>query len=303
MAYKLGSLPSVRATRSELADFMEIMCLKAKADSGCYSILDASQAMGIVGDDEEDDRIAEELPFYDSLSIIDERDLATSSHYPFQTDGYSIRLKDDCAPVVMSVYLFLLLATRNDMSRNRIFEGVDGGKLFERLCSCVLSKYFGPNSDCFVFGTGDDVHTSFDDKIQNLISRLDERVYAPRRPLGDKGHHQDDKLDVVVHIPFHDKRMGQFVAFGQCKTGDNWRDSIRLLSPKDFSENYFTPPLNFTPIVVNMVSESFSDDWERKARDVVFFDRCRIMRYVPANLDESVLSDINKWNSGVLGTL
>lgn len=299
MSYKLGQLPSPRATRSEKADFLEIQCLYS--EEGSYSIVEAAQAFGIV-DEEEDNRIEQELPFFDVLSIIDERQKATNGNYPFITDGYSVCLNPECPHLAQDIYMYLLFATRHYMGISRVVDGVDGTALFERLCAEVLKKYFGENACCFVFGTGDDVHTSFDDKLRHLICQLKEPKYAIRRPEGDTGHQRDDKLDVVAHIPFNDKRMGQFIAFAQCKTGDNWSTSIGLLKPVDFSSNYFEPVLNFTPITVNMVSESFSDDWERIARNVVFFDRCRIMRFLPERIDSGLEHEIKRWTTSVLQT-
>lgn len=297
MSYKLGQLPSPKATCSENADFLEVQCLLSA--EGSYSIVEATQALGIV-DDEEDNRIEQELPFFDVLSIIDERLKATNGNYPFVTDGYSVCLNPDCSQLVKDTYIYLLLATRHYMGAARIEDGIDGTAVFERLCAEVLKKYFGENSCCFVFGTGDNEHASFDDKIKNLISQLKEPKYAMRRPEGDTKHQRDDKLDVVAHIPFNDKRMGQFIAFAQCKTGDSWETSIGLLKPSDFSKNYFEPVLNFTPITVNMVSESFSDDWERIARDVIFFDRCRLMRFLPDAIHPNLENDIRRWAICVL---
>lgn len=300
MSYKLRQLPSPKATRSENADFLEVQCLLSA--EGSYSIVEAAQALGIV-DEEENNRIEQELPFYDVLSIIDERHEATGGNYPFNTDGYSVCMAPKCSNLAKDVYIFLLFATRHLMGTGRVVNGIDGTALFEKLCAEVLKKYFGENACCFVFGTGDDVHTSFNDKLKNLIFQLKEPKYAIRRPEGDTGHQRDDKLDVVAHIPFNDKRMGQFIAFAQCKTGDSWSSSIGLLKPSDFSRNYIEPVLNFTPITVNMVSESFSNDWERIARDVVFFDRCRIMRFLPEMIAPDLEHDILQWNTGVLQTI
>lgn len=300
MPYKLGALPSLRATKSENADFMEVMCLRS--GQGSYSAVEASQALGIV-EEEEDDRIEKEMPFLDVLAVVEERVKATNGNYPFFSDGYSVYLDTECTDYIRKIYFFLLFATRNNMSNNRIFNGIDGGKLFEQLCSQVLRNYFGDKCNCFVFGTGDDEHRTFDDRLRHLLEKLKEPKYATRRPAGDTGHQVDDKLDLVAHIPFQDKRLGQFIAFAQCKTGDSWRESIRLLNPMDFSANYFDPVLNFTPITVNMVSESFSDNWERIARNVVFFDRCRIMRYLPEKMDNSILENIDLWNEGLISVL
>lgn len=297
MSYKLGHLPSPRATLSENADFLEVQCLLSA--EGTYSIVEAAHAMGIA-DDEDYDHIERELPFYDVLSIIDERQKSANGNYPFLTDGYSVYLDPECPQLAKDVYVYLLLATRHNMSAKRIMNGIDGTLLFEHLCASVLKNYFGEKASCFVFGTGDEERANFEEKIKNLIVQLKEPKYSFRRPEGDTGHQKDDKVDLVAHIPFMDKRMGQFIAFAQCKTGDSWRTSIGLLDPRNFSSNYFTPILNFTPITVNMVSESFSDDWERLARNVVFFDRCRIMRFLPEVISINLKNKICSWSQSVI---
>lgn len=91
----------------------------------------------------------------------------------------------------------------------------------------------------------------------------------------------DDKLDVVTHIPFSDSRKGQFIAFCQCKTGTNWRDKVAQLRPGHFSSSHIAPPLNVTPMPVFMVCEAVLDNWENLTRTQLFFDRCRIMQYLP----------------------
>ena len=49
MSYQLGHIPSPRPTLSEMTDFMEVNCLTN--DSGSFSTVEVSTAMGIPGDD------------------------------------------------------------------------------------------------------------------------------------------------------------------------------------------------------------------------------------------------------------
>lgn len=304
MSYKLGEIPSPKASFDEKADYLEIKCLKS--ETLMYSIQEAASASRIVTDEDYSEKIVEELPYYEELRVIDDRKKQCGGNYPFLTDSEVWGLYASQESVyIHTMYTYLLLATRNDMGRNRIVDGVDGGKLFERLCSLVLKNYFGEHCHSFVFGTGDDAHTNFKARLQNFLEQVNEpktQVVPIREGIE---HTQDDALDVVVNIPFGDKRSCQFMAFCQCKTGDNWKNSIVLLSPSNFSRCYFNPPLHFTPIIVHMVTEAYNFDWYHVTRDVVFFDRCRIMRYLPSEemlleKDAHLISEIRTWNNGIL---
>lgn len=302
MSYKLGNIPSSRASESEKCDFMEVQCLLS--ESHTYSILEASQAFGFVIE-EEFGEIDQDLPFYDTLTVFEIRDMQSkSTNYPFATSGYSVTIKQDIAQYIKDVYIFLLLATRNNMQNNRIVDEIDGAALFECLCALVLKRYFGDeHANSFVFGTGNDAERSFRSKVSLLLRELNEPGYQFRRADDSTGDEVDDKLDVVTHIPFSDSRKGQFIAFCQCKTGTNWRDKVAQLRPGHFSTSHIAPPLNVTPIPVFMVSESVYDNWETITGTQVFFDRCRIMLYLPEETSlqqDDLLEQIRFWNARVL---
>lgn len=304
MSYKLGGIPSLKASFDEKADFLEVRCLKSETLS--YSVQEAASALGIVEDEDYSAKIVEEIPFFEELKVIDDRKKQCGENYPFITDsdiwGLYVLPGNE---FIQLVYTFLLLATRNDMGRNRIINKIDGGKLFERLCSLVLKNYFGDHCHSFVFGTGDETHTNFKAKLQNFLDQIKEPKTLLVTSREGIEYAKDDALDVVVNIPFNDKRTGQFMAFCQCKTGDNWKVLIAQLDPCHFSNCYFSPPLQFTPILVHMISEAFNTDWYHTTGNVLFFDRCRIMRYLPSETaineaDETLLQEIRTWNAGVL---
>lgn len=302
MPYKLGDIPTSGASESEKCDFMEIQCLLSETKS--YSIMEASQAFGFVND-EDSGSLDQDLPFYDTLTLFDIRDMqANNSNYPFVTEGYSVSIKKDVADYIKDVYIFLLLATRNNMQNNRKVEGIDGTALFEHLCALVLKNYFGEErTNSFVFGTGNDAERSFKSKVNLLLRELKEPGYVFYKTDDNTGDEVDDKLDVVAHIPFLDGRKGQFIAFCQCKTGTNWKDKVFQLQPGNFCESHIQPPLNFTPIPVFMVCESFRDNWENLTRKQLFFDRCRIMEYIPEEIvltENNLLENIRFWNSHIL---
>lgn len=304
MSYKLGELPSPKASNSEIADYLEVQCLK----NGAFSIEDYANVLGIIGPDEDDypDSILDEVhsSLSDVLGVIDTRDIYSKGHYPFVADQYGISIKQDIGSYWVRMYRFLLFCTRHSMGDKRIVNGLDGAALFERLCAKVMSNYFGNHSKAFVFGTGSTEKNGFEDKVKSLLCSISEKGYEFRWPDDDSHSEKDDKIDIVTCIPFPDDRKGSFMAFGQCKTGTSWNTLIGQLMPEAFSEDFITPPFVLTPIPFYMVSESFFENWTHTARRArgLIFDRSRIMSYIPEGLDvddERLYSEINIWCEGV----
>ena len=73
MSYKIGNLPSPKATQAEIADFLEVSCLLS--EEGSFSIVKAALDNGIVEDEDAVDtpEIDEYGGYSDALSQIDER--------------------------------------------------------------------------------------------------------------------------------------------------------------------------------------------------------------------------------------
>lgn len=194
------------------------------------------------------------------------------------------------------------------MKDNKKANDIDGTAIFERLCCCIMHEFFGSYSQSFVFGTGAVEGEGFYDKLGDMLSKLSEKGYSYRKPDGDNGMEKDGSVDVVTFIPFADSKKGQFIALSQCKTGLSWRTSISQLNPSSFSCSYVSPAFVFTPISVFMVAETLDDEkgnWERLSRDShgLLFDRCRLMQFVPEDLDtrDSLLyHDMCQWNLGVM---
>ena len=299
MSYKLGQLPSAKATLSEIADFMEYQCLIS--DENVYSSVSGESAIGISCDDP-NSMSDENSDFVDALAEIEDRNSFSCGKYPFETTTNSLTISAGIENGVLEVYKFLLLATRENMSENKIAAQIDGTALFERLCTLVLKNYFGEKCSSFVFGTGQQEVPSFSVRVQEMLDKLDEGNLKFRHPDCDSGQQKDGKLDVVVFIPFADNKKGQFIAFGQCKTGTNWRPAISQLNPKVFCQTYCVPPPGFIPIAVFMVTESFTQNWEmvQRSSNGILFDRTRIMNYLPGDIDTGLLEEIRQWNAAVI---
>ena len=299
MSYTLGQLPSPRSTLAEKADFMEYQCLVSEENR--YSVISGENAMG-VSYDEQDLNSVDSYGFEEALSEIEDRGLYSGEKYPFETTTDSLKIRNDIDSETLDIYKFLLLATRENMGSGRIADGIDGAALFEKLCAIVLKSFFGDNCTSFVFGAGQDNNAPFRVKAQDLFNKLNEGNLVFRVPDGDNNSQKDGKLDVVVLIPFADDKKGQFIAFGQCKTGTTWRSAISQLNPEVFCRTYCSPMPGFTPISVFMVAESFTENWElyQRSSNGILFDRSRIMSYLPEQIDADFLAKIKRWNMSVI---
>lgn len=298
MAYKIGDVPSVNASKVEIADFLEIECLAN--DSKELSLVDISSLVGIASDEYENTDSGFEDSFFMGLDEVDLRLKDSSQHYPFLTGEKSIFLNENADALMKEVYTFLLLSTRGRMNENKTVCGIDGTRLFERLCVQVAQNYFGKNAQIKPFGTGAIKRLSFYDKIEDLLQTLSVKGYHVRKPDGDTGHHQDAGIDLVVFIPFADQNKGIFIGFGQCKTGTTWKDAIE--PPCSFAGSFIEPQFVFEPINFYMVSESFVDSWEQVSRRCggMIFDRERIMQYLPNHLPLELVDDIRTWNQSIM---
>ena len=299
----IGNVPLSSSSRAEVADFMELQCLKSPCRS--YSAIDAAMAMGILNEEEVDDNIEDEVKLgntYEALSEIENRAVFSNHKYPFTTTAYSVEMDANVERNIVDLYTFLLLATRSNMDvSSRLVSGVDATLIFEQLCSLVAQNFFGNNSRSFVFGTGGKIH-SFKQKIDDLLLRLSEKGYHYRKADDHNNFDKDGKVDVIVHIPFpFDNRKGNFIALGQCKTGTNWRLSLGTTSGQVFSDSYIAPSFVFTPIVFYMVCESVCGDFENLGRRAhgLLFDRSRIMNFLPDVIPNELLSNIRLWNQAV----
>lgn len=285
----------------EMADNLELECLFSIVNS--CSIVAVAQDMGIGDDDdyEIDEDESNQNFLTETLGIIDARSHWCGGNYPFEADAQTIRMKYATDDMQSLVYTFLLLATRERMDINRIAAGIDGAALFERLSAQVLKNYFGEGSHVSVFGTGNEIHKSFEEKLKLFLSDIGEQGYSVINGSIDPAQ-KDGGIDLYVYIPFMDKKKGQFIGFGQCKTGSSWNSVLGLMRPNTLN-SYISPALVFTPISLYMLSDTIPlKKWENLSRRSggFIFDRCRLMNWLPKDLDSQILSDIRKWNEAVI---
>jgi hypothetical protein len=308
MPYKLrDGLPSSKANTVELTDFIELECLKK--DDLTFAALDIIKTLDTSDDYQEDevdefnfsrDNI-EEPRVDDAMNEIETRLNHCDGRYPFIINSSKVAY-NSINKQTNSVYIFLLLATRLHMGGKhveRVFNTIDGTLLFEQLCELILKNYWGEKAETCLFGTA--AGNRFEDKIINLINGLKEGIRF-RNTDALTPTENDGLLDVAVWKPFADERRSKLIGFAQCKTGDNWRTELRKLDPSTFVDTWFQESTAVTPINTFMITDIERDYFFKTSMNLLFFDRCRLMDYLPANLDQALLANISSWVIGALNS-
>ena len=291
----------VKSNIEEFTDFIEWQCIR----SGPVSLLSIIKPLMISQDeiklrgiDDESDELIAKLD--DVGKEMERRKIACGGTYPFNIspNGYFINFTRESKNA--DVYLFLLLATRLHMDKNKVQGGVDGTKIFEKISGPVATSYFGERTTSIVFGTS--TPGGFRAKVQELVKFIGEGAEFRDRDYG-RSKPQDDKLDVVVLKDFSDKKSSKLIGFGQCKTGTTWDSKDLLeLQPQVFCESWLMDQPIVTPIKMFFCAQYFPLDFHSKKKQAgLVFDRFRIMDCAPPLLPD-LLAEVKQWNDAAFQT-
>ena len=280
MTFKLPALPSAKANIQELADYAELVAW----EQGSVSQREIVAYLGRVDDNDSDigcnDDEDENTELLDDVMLeLDRRLIECRGGYPFDllSEGTLLKfLSKKSGSLQSTVYRYLLLSTRLDMSANNVHRGIDGCHLLELLAVHVLKVYLGKRAKACVFGTS--AKGNFEARVSRLCADLREGVRF-RNPDNIPPRAKDDKLDAVAWIPFRDGLPGQLIVFGQCKTGTNWGDDVSQLQPIDFINKWIEFPFLVPPVRAFCVSESADrQTWRGTSLSTgILFDRCRMV--------------------------
>lgn len=296
--FKWPGVPSPLAPQHELADFAELNCWQQGRTSATALV----HALGRVAENEYSSGVPEEedIPYYveNAYQEIERRIEICKDGYPFAIGDRGDTLYDVPAidNVKCAIYKYLLLATRLKMDSNRCHAGIDGTVLLEELSSETGREYFGDRAESMVFGTAAGA-VGFPEKVDDLCRKIMEGDgYASR---GDKrGNEKDGKLDVVVWQPFSDGLAGKLIAFGQCKTGTNYKNALTQLQPDSFCRKWMLSSPAVTPLRMFFVAEALPQgSWYNFASDAgVLFDRCRIVDF-SNHVGQDVSEKVHAWTT------
>ena len=304
---QLLDTPSTQASPARIADFAELLAIKA-ADKN-VSVQDIVSALKRTGEGEEDEefeRPVEEA--FEELAARRQHTGGANALDPFEIDGDLLKLKKAKANTDHDLlYVFLLLATRLNMLTEKTQAGLDGTQLFEFLCLEIAKRYWGASSkDALIasrvhgtiFGTSRATWrsdpaskfkpTKFQDAVTDLCRDLGEGHRFRTKDQHDEVTANDDKLDVVVWRNFSDQRPAKLIGFGQCKTGDHWELELPRLNPATFCNRWLHDAPCVVPIKLFFLTDRVVERWKTRCYEAgILFDRCRIIDYadeVPANL-------------------
>ena len=189
------------------------------------------------------------------------------------------------------------------MKCQRIHADIDGTGLLEEIAARVLQCYLGPTrARSQVFGTSS--KGKFEDKVNHLCQELGEGGCFKNLDTAP-AQANDDKLDTVTWIPFADKKPGQLVVFGQCKTGSSWGGHITELQPEAFLKRWMSNGMYLlNPLRALCVSEAANRSrWGGTAVYAgLFLDRCRIVDFCES-LEPDLLNRVKAWNAAAYATV
>ena len=301
--YKIRNVPSPTADIHEIADFIEIECIKNDIISTrkIFSSLDLLEDRYYHDGAPEDEKLEPKIS--DSLNEIDRRYHLCGTRYPFKVEkhGHLVTLNLKTDATIREIYMFLLFATRLDMKNQKIQNHIDGTLLFEQLSEHVGKYYFGERAESYLFGTASG-GSNFNKKVTSLAKRMGEGGDFKNRDETSPNINKDDGLDVVVWKSFSDNSPGKLIGFGQCKTGTHWKDYLTILQPDSFCKKWFRDQPIVNPVRLFFISESILRNrwYEHASEGGILFDRCRIMDYLPIKEILPFLSQIKAWNNAVI---
>lgn len=228
---------------------------------------------------------------------LDDRQASCDGSYPFSLNTNYLASDSDA---VNSPYTFMLLLS---MFGNRGPADIDSTKLFEDLSSEAALSYFGGRdglAGLFPFGAPRrNSPASFAEAVDDLCRQLGEGT-GLKRQLNLKDQ-QDAKLDLVVWKRFPDRRAGQLIGFGQCATGQDWKNKVSELRPDAFCKAWMRDAPAVFPISLFFVPFRIgSPGWQVTSYNGgIIFDRCRISHHLKA-APADLLEQCGAWSKHVL---
>ena len=277
--FKWPGTPSPKASEPELADYAELVCWQ----KNLMSVTALSRQLGRLDENDYFDGVPEEDETDEVVKAaymeIERRIEACRGGYPFDIarQGNTLRPSQDTENPRQTIYKYLLLATRLNMKSNRVHGGIDGTLLFEELAAEAARGQ------------------KFSRKVDNLCERMQEgnRFY---NHSSAQSNVKDDKLDIVIWKSFTDGLPGKLIAFGQCKTGTDYKDELTKLQPDAFCDKWFQRRPAVLPVRMFLISEALSRvGWYKATRDAgLLFDRCRIVDFCN-DISSDMLKKVTTW--------
>lgn len=237
----------------------------------------------------------------DAFAEIEERLRSCGSGpqlYPFNVGERYIELQDHPEG---STYIFLLLLATygKDAGPQR----TNGAQLFELLSTEVATAYLGgaPNeASGFHFGfPRRNPPKGFRAALDAMCLHIGEGGGCNKKKP-NVSRQQDSSLDLVAWRPFKDKREGKLIAFGQCASGNDWKDKLTDLQIDAFCDWMLDRPA-VLPLRLFFVPHRVEKSrWRQAAVEGgVIFDRCRVASFGNA-INTVIKEECRHWSDFVI---
>lgn len=201
------------------------------------------------------------------------------SSYPFSLNGSSLECYRDYN-ITNSTYMFCLALSVLPWRTPRISRCFPE-RIFEEISACSLQNYI--NGEAVRFGWPR-VRAVLPRRFDAAIAQISELTGEGRGPTESalSSEKKDAGVDVVSWKKIDD-RMGKFMIWGSCATGDNWEQKLHEMDPSSFCRQYFKNHPEPLPAKSFFTSNVISrQDWgEYTRRAGILFDRLRIAMLNP----------------------
>jgi hypothetical protein len=226
------------------------------------------------------DEYAESLP-QNVMDEIRERKKTLRDSYPFESDGYNLRVlgeNPNASTYMFCLGLSLLPAT--------FIENEQRCQQFETIAMRAASGFFGGQPLRIGAPWRSEQTPEYRvllEQVVNLIPELGERMREVAPDGGDGG------WDVLVVKDFADNKFPRFIALGNCATGlTNWKRKGKETEP-DYIWTFFA----HTPkgVIVTFFAVPFIMDEDTRLRKTstsnLTFDRFRICEHAPTSSNDA----------------
>lgn len=296
---KVIDLPSDLTDSLKIADLLELTCLINEDNNVSKSDLEQELRRSSVFDSP-DNIQDEEIEKY-CLKIFQElefRAKAAGKAYPFLIKSSLMCRIDNYSPLFCGYIFSLCLSYFGWKNTNTKKGKINPRLLFEELSGFAASAFI--QGKIFLFGTSRLENNkknikSFKQAVEALCKALDEGDgFREQDDLNKK----DDKVDIVCYRDFQDERRGKLVLFGQCASGNNWRDKLSELMPDEFFAQWMKSG-KISPLIKSFFTPHCIEtkEWDYSARrGGILFDRLRISYWIAKNPEFlSISSKFETW--------
>lgn len=232
-----------------------------------------------LGEGEDAEAVAQNV-----MDEIQSRQQLLADSYPFECDGYKVRVKWQNAS--KSTYLFCLGLSLLPAS---YIENEQRSTQFETIAMAAAKNFFGGEALRIGAPWRTQEIQTYEDLLNRVVELIPNLGVLLKKTAPDGG---DAGWDVLLVKNFRDNRFPRLVALGNCATGrTDWKRKGRETEP-DYFWSYFNHPPRSACILFFAVPFTMDDDarLRRVSPITVTFDRFRICENAPESSE-----DIEQW--------